>query len=159
MKRITAMAVALLVPALLTGCEENDDLLGNDDELVGDFRATDFGFAGDANPNLVRDFDREGSTFSLRLRNDGTFESTFTERGFDPLVRTGRFTTAGDQLVLGNQGLFNDVQDGEQRFVFQRMGTNGLRLRSAAATRFDFNRDDNFEAEESSFFEGDFEAF
>jgi hypothetical protein len=161
MKRIPAIATMLLLPALLGGCEE-DEITGFEDceDLAGNFRATNLGFRGTTNTSLVRDFDQEGTTFTLSLRNDDTFESTFTEQGVSPLVRTGAFTASGNALTLGNRALFLGAQDNlEQRFTCEILGANRFRLRSAAATRFDFDEDEVFEDEEEGIFEGDFELF
>lgn len=159
MRRINAIAMALLVPALLTGCDDDDDLIGVNQDVVGDFQATNFGFTGTADPSLARDFDADGSTFTLSLRNDGTFESSFADAaGAAPMVRTGTFTTTGNQIMLGNQALFPGAQDMEQRFIFQRT-TNGLTLESAIDTRFDFNEDDTFATTETARFEGEFTRF
>jgi hypothetical protein len=159
MKRISMLAAVLIVPMLLTGCEE-DDIAGLEDceDLAGNFRATDFGFA-DANRSLIRDFGQEGTTFDVRLNANGTFESAFTERNQAAFTRTGTFQASRNQLLLGNQNLFPEADVGEQRFVCQRLADNRFRLRSAAATRFDFNRNNTFDAGEQGFFEGDFETF
>jgi hypothetical protein len=160
MKRIPTIATMLLVPALLAGCE--DDITGFEDcrDLSGNFRATDFGFRGTRNSSLVRDFDREGTRFTLALRNDRTFESRFERSGVSPLVRTGAFTATGTELGLGNRALFLGAQDNlEQRFTCESLGANRFRLRSAAPTRFDFDDDREFEDEEEGIFEGEFELF
>ena len=157
MKRTSAIATLLLVPALLVGCEEDDEITGLNDctTLSGNFRATDFGFAN-ASRSLVRDFDQEGTTFNLRLNANNTFESTFTERNQTPLMRTGAFQRTGTQLTLGNQALFRGADMGEQRFTCERLADNRFRLRSVTATRFDFNRNNAFDAGEEGFFEGEF---
>jgi hypothetical protein len=159
MRRTTTITTLLLVPALLAGCE--DDVTGFEDcrDLSGNFRATDFGFRGTRNTSLVRDFEREGTRFTLGLRNDRTFESRFERQGVAPLVRTGAFTAAGTELGFGNQALFTGAEDVEQRFTCERLGANRFRLRSAAPTRFDFDEDEVFEQEEEGFFEGEFELF
>lgn len=159
MKRFSMLAAALVVPVILAGCGE-DDIAGLNDceNLAGNFRATNFGFA-DANRSLMRDFDQEGTTFNVRLNSNGTFESAFTERNRAPLARTGTFQATRNQLTLGNQNLFAGADVGEQRFTCERLANNRFRLRSAAATRFDFNRNNTFDAGEQGFFEGDFETF
>jgi hypothetical protein len=161
MTRITTIAAALLVPALLTACEE-DEILGFEDceDLAGNFRTTDFGFRGTTNASLVRDFDREGTAFTLTLRNDDTFESTFTAQGATPLVRTGAFTATPTELRLGNRALFLGAQDNlEQRFSCELVGANRFRVVSAAPARFDFDEDEGFEEGEEGVFEGEFELF
>lgn len=160
MKRITATATLLLVPALLAGCE--DDITGFEDcrDLAGDFRATDFGFRGTRDASLTRDFDREGTRFTLSLRNGRAFESRFERAGVSPLVRTGTFTASGTELGFGNRALFQGAQDNlDQRFTCERLDRNRFRLRSAAPTRFDFDNDGAFEDDEEGIFEGDFELF
>jgi hypothetical protein len=162
MKRITAIATALLVPTLLAGCEDDDDdIFGLEDcaTLTGNFRATNFGVTGTTNTSLVRDFDRAGAQFTLNLRNNGSFESRFGESGRDPLVRTGNFTATGNELRLGNQGLFRGASNVDQRFTCERLDANRFRLRNASAARFDFDEDETFEEGEEGIFEGDFELF
>ena len=157
MRRLSTWAAMLALPALLVGC--GDDIAGVDDceNLAGSFQATDFGFAN-ANRSMVRDFDQEGATFGVRLNANGSFESTFTEPGQSPLLRSGSFHATGNQLTLGNQNLFRGADIGEQRFTCQRLSENRFRLRSATATRFDFNRNNTFDAGEEGFFEGEFQS-
>lgn len=157
MRRTSAIAAMLLVPALLAGCEDDNDITGLNDcsTLTGNFRATNFGFANSSG-SLTRDFDQEGTTFNLRLNSNNTFESTFTERDQTPLTRSGSFQRTSNQLTLGNQGLFRGADVGDQRFTCERLANNRFRLRSAQATRFDFNRNNTFDAGEEGFFDGEF---
>lgn len=155
MYRKTTLAMALLVPVMLTACDDDDSVFGTNADLVGDFQASDFGFTGTTNTSLARDFDQEGATFTVSMRNDGSFESRFTEQGVSPVVRTGTFTLQGNELVLGNRTMITGAQDNvEQRFIFQRQGAN-LTLRSAADMRFDFNGDGIFASDESARFDAD----
>ena len=159
MKRMKTLAMALLMPVLMTACEDDDGPFETNDDLVGNFQASNFGFTGTANTSLARDFDREGATFTVSLRNNGTFESRFTEQGASPVVRTGTFTTQGNEVVLGNRSLITGAQDNvEQRFIFERQNNN-LTLRSAGDTRFDFNRDNTFSSDETARFEADLTTF
>jgi hypothetical protein len=163
MKKTTAIASILLVPTLLAGCEDDDDdLLGLEDcaSLEGNFRATeDFGFTGATDESLIRDFDEEGTTFTLALRSNRTFESRFTEPGIAPLVRTGAFTAGANELALGNQALFTGAEDVEQRFVCERLSENRFRLESTEPVGFDFDEDEVIEEDEEGIFEGEFELF
>lgn len=159
MRRMTAMAIALLVPALLAGCDlDDDDLTGVDDDLVGTFEATEFGFAATETADVV-DFDDLGATFTLQLSPDRTFTSTFVEApGAAPLVRTGPFTVTGDEILLGERALFVDVEDAPQRFTFTRLG-NRLTLDSVEPMLVDFDNDGIFETTETALFEADLTLF
>lgn len=154
MKKITTLAVALVMPVLLTACDD-DGVIGTNNDLVGDFQASSFGFTGTTNTDFARDFDQEGATFTMSMRNNGTFESRFTEQGANPVVRTGTFTMQGNEIVFGNRSMITGSQDNvEQRFIFDRQGAN-LTLRSAADTRFDFNGDGVFGSDETARFDAE----
>jgi hypothetical protein len=153
-------ATLLLVPALLTGCEDEDDnLVGLEDctDLAGNFQATgDFGFTGVADPSLTGDFDEAGVTFGFTLNENDTFVSTFADPAFEQdLVRTGAFEATANELTFGNEALFRGAENVEQRFTCELTET-GFRLESAQAVGFDFDEDQTIEANETATFEGEF---
>jgi hypothetical protein len=155
MNKIASLIMGLLVPVLMTACDDDDDVFGVNNDLVGDFQANDFGFTGTTDASLVRDFDGEGAALTMSLRNDGTFETRFTEQGANPVVRTGTFTAQGNEVSLGNRALMTGSQDNvQQRFIFERRNNN-LILRSASDMRFDFNGDDIFSADEAARFDAE----
>lgn len=161
MKHIPKMLTLLMMPAVFAACEGDDDLVGVNDcsNLQGNFRATSAAFRGATNTTLNRDFIQEGTAFNVRLNNNRTFETRFAETGATPLVRTGTFQATPTGLTLGNQNLFTGADVGEQRFVCTRLANNRFSLRSTNPVRFDFNRNNAFDAGEEGIFEGEFEVF
>lgn len=124
-----AVLPALIVATALTAACDDDDVTSPEDDLVGDFTATEAVFTSNDDPNTRFDVTDEDGTLELDLREDRTFESRLDLPGRDRVVRTGTFDVQGQNLLLTENGTTRSV-------AFQRTGT-GLTINDPG-DRFDF---------------------
>ena len=160
MKKIHVFIASIILAGILAACatEPVAPIAGLSDctDVVGrDFRATDFGFTGVADPGLVEDFGGAG-VFDIAF-GDGVFDSTFTAPGFNDVgIVGGPFTATERTLELGTDPLFDRVEPepGLQTFECEVLDEDTFTLRSVDPIGFDFG-----EGFEDAVFEGTFDTF
>ena len=159
MKKIHAFIASIMLAGVLAACAPGPTApvtgLNDCTDVVGrDFRATDFGFTGVADPTLIEDFGGEG-VFDIGF-DDGVFDSTFTAPGFNDVgIVGGPFTATETTLELGTDPLFDRVEPGLQTFQCEVIDDDTFSLTTDEPIGFDFDGDGVFE---DATFEGTFDV-
>lgn len=127
-RRLAVVPALVLATAFTAACD--DDLTDPNDEIVGEFTATEAVFTDNADVNNEFDVLAEGGTLDMDFRQDGTFSSTLAVPTRDPIVRSGDFEVSGDEIVMTEGNVTRAV-------TFNRTAT-GLNIDDPGA-RFDFD--------------------
>ncbi|HEX2166750.1 MAG TPA: hypothetical protein VHG09_05880 [Longimicrobiales bacterium] len=137
-KRLMMLALPL---AVLTGCDEDDDLTGPDfNDIAGEFEASTAEFT--ISDGSSRDLISEGGTIDLALREDGTFRSVVDYDGASAIneafIREGTYDLDADDITF-DRDPFREIQPLEPLTLKYLRDELGLTLEGS--TMYDFNDD------------------
>lgn len=106
-RRFAAIPAVILATAL-TGCED-DGVTDPNDDIVGNFTATEAVFT-DSN-DLTNSFDviEANGSLDMDFNQDGTFRSELNIPDRDPVVRTGTFERNGTDVLITENGATRTV--------------------------------------------------
>ena len=115
MKQERLLALVPLIAALAAGCGDSTGVEVND--LAGTWVATVHVFTSVADPTQTVDIIAAGGSYSLTIRADSTFTSSFLEPGEAMETRTGTVTVVAATLTVAESGqgsptAFTAVRDG-----------------------------------------------